>query len=239
MPATVGSGVGVDPRIKEIYEPRLGYGIGGTEAPVFGSSQSGSGMPSFPTLPGLPGSGGSGSGGGGGTRTSPAPNLDPASIVQDVQANPYQTGAYEKFEDIYDRAPDYDRVTALGRDAMAGALKEGMAQAGFRGAMPGTGAAAMAARDITQQGQRDLWGGLRDERQRIFENQLNAARGMGTVGGDIAANLLGQQNMYVDAFGQLKDYALGVERNNNDWFESQNRAMIDALRVAVEMARYT
>jgi hypothetical protein len=216
------------------YEP--GYRSGSP------SSNTGGGLPDFPDIVDqiyTSQGGGGGGGGGGGSQTSPAPNLDPASIVQNVQANPYQTNAYNKFEDIYNRAPDYDRVTALGRDAMAGAMKEGMAQAGFRGAMPGTGAAALTAQNIAQQGQRDLWGGLRDERQRIFENQLNASRGMGTVGGDIATNLLGQQNMYIDAFGQLKDYALGVERNNNDWYEAQNSAMIDALRVAVEMARYT
>lgn len=181
-------------------------------------------------------------GGSASTGGSPAPATTPAInpndlIKQNIEANPYQVGAYEHFEDIFNRAPDYDRVTAIGRDAMAGAMKEAQAMAGMRGALPGTGAQAMMMGDIAQQGQRDLWGGLRDERQRIFENQLNATRGMGQVGGDIAGNLLGQQGMYIDAYNALSNYALGNEKNQIDWYDSQNSAATGMMNAMATLAR--
>ena len=120
--------------------PNIFGGGGGNTGVTFGNSPGGS----------AGSSGGSASSGGGGPQSTPA--INPQTLInQNIEANPYQTGAYEHFEDIYDRAPDYDRVTALGRDAMAGALKEGQAAAGMRGALPGTGAQAMMAGDIVQQ----------------------------------------------------------------------------------------
>ena len=120
---------------------------------------------------------------------------------------------------------------------MAGALKEGQAAAGMRGALPGTGAQAMMAGDIVQQGQRDLWGGLRDERQRVFENQLNATRGMGDVGSAIAGNMLGQQGNYIDAYNALAGYAIDNERNQVDWYEAQTNAATGMMAQMAALAQ--
>ncbi len=220
---------------------------------ALGSSQSGPPNPFLPspfrgTTPsgggggggggGWPRGGGAGGGGGGGdSRSYTGPTFNFQEMQQDLKPNEFQTGAYEKMEGLYDEVPDYF-TRALAQSRMAGSqgIESELEAAGGRGFGPGSGFTGRALADYGRGVNQMIMGGQMDAAQKTFADKMQLASGMGNLGTGIAGNLAQMYGMNIGAYNAMANYALGNERNQIGWYDSQTRAQQGWMDPMIRMA---
>ncbi len=176
----------------------------------FGSSSTTT--PNFPTAPSVPAPGGGGGGGKG--ASGPVVNFDPSKFKQNIQPNPFQTGAYEKMEQLYEEVPDYyKRALAEGRTAATGTFDEVQGMMGGRGFGPGSGLTTSQMLKAKQLADRNILGGQLSAAERTFAAKAGLAGQMGGLGTNIGQLMNNAFANNVGAYNALASYALGADAN--------------------------